>query len=61
MEGIFIITILVILYPHIKRGVDELIDDLLFIVKGLLLMLTVGVATIIRITLKLYERIKKHI
>ena len=61
MEGIFIITILVILYPHIKRGVDELIDDLLFITKGVLLFLTIGVATIIRITLKLYERIKKHI
>lgn len=61
MTGIFIITILVILYPFIKRGVDELIDDLLFIVKGLLLMLTIGVATIIRITIKIYERIKKHI
>lgn len=61
MKAIFLITILVILYPHIKRGVDELIDDLLFIVKNLLLMLTIGVATIIRITIKFYERIKKHI
>ena len=61
MEGIFIITILVILYPFIKNGVNELIDDLLFITKGVLLFLTIGVATIIRITLKLYERIKKHI
>lgn len=61
MTGIFIITILVILYPFIKRGVDELIDDLLFITKGLLLFLTIGVATIIRITIKIYERIKKHI
>lgn len=61
MTGIFIITILVILYPFIKRGVDELIDDLLFIVKELLLFLTIGVATIIRITIKIYERIKKHI
>lgn len=61
MEGIFIITILVILYPFIKNGVNELIDDLLFITKGLLLMLTIGVATIIRITIKIYERIKKHI
>ena len=43
-----IITILVILYPHIKRGVDELFDDLLFIVKGLLLMLTIAIAKIIR-------------
>lgn len=61
MEGIFIITILVILYPFIKNGVNELIDDLLFIVKELLLFLTIGVATIIRITIKFYERIKKHI
>ena len=60
MEGIIII-ILVVLYPHFKKGIDELIDDLLFIVKGLLLMLTIGVATIIRITIKIYERIKKHI
>lgn len=61
MEGIFIITILVILYPFIKNGVNELVDDLLFIVKELLLFLTIGVATIIRITIKIYERIKKHI
>ena len=61
MEGIFIITILVILYPFIKNGVNELVDDLLFIVKELLLFLTIGVATIIRITIKFYERIKKHI
>ena len=61
MEGIFIITILVILYPFIKNGVNELIDDLLFIVKELLLFLTIGVATIIRITIKFYEQIKKHI
>ena len=61
MEGIFIITILVILYPFIKNGVNELIDDLLFIVKELLLFLTIGVATIIRITIKIYERIRKHI
>lgn len=61
MEGIFIITILVILYPFIKNGVNELIDDLLFIVKELLLFLTIGVATIIRITIKIHERIKKHI
>ena len=60
MEGLIII-ILVVLYPHFKKGLDELIDDLLFIVKGLLLMLTIGVATIIRITIKIYERIKKHI
>ena len=61
MEGIFIITILVILYPFIKNGVNELVDDLLFIIKELLLMITLGVATIIRITIKIYERIKKHI
>lgn len=61
MTVIFIITILVILYPFIKRGVDELIDDLLFITKGLLLLLTLAVAKIIRITIKIYERIKKHI
>ena len=61
MEAIFIITILVILYPFIKNGVNELIDDLLFIVKNLLLMLTIVVAKIIRITIKIYERIKKHI
>ena len=61
MEIIFIITILVILYPFIKNGVNELIDDLLFIVKELLLFLTIGVATIIRITIKIHERIKKHI
>ena len=61
MEIIFIITILVILYPFIKNGVNELIDDLLFIVKELLLFLTIGVATIIRITIKFHERIKKHI
>ena len=61
MEEIFIITIVVILYPFIKNGVNELVDDLLFIVKGLLLFLTIGVATIIRITIKIYERIKKHI
>lgn len=61
MEEIFIITILVILYPFIKNGVNELIDDLLFMVKGLLLMITLAVATIIRITIKFYERIKKHI
>ena len=60
MEGIIII-ILVVLYPHFKKGIDELVDDLLFITKGLLLMLTIGVATIIRITIKIYERIKKHI
>ena len=60
MEGIIII-ILVGLYPHFKKGIDELGDDLLFITKGLLLMLTIGVATIIRITIKIYERIKKHI
>lgn len=53
MEGIFIITILVILYPFIKNGVNELVDDLLFITKGLLLMLTIGVAKIIRISKKL--------
>ena len=53
MEGIFIITILVILYPHIKRGVDELVDDLLFIVKGLLLMLTIAIAKIIRMSKKI--------
>ena len=52
MEGIFLITILVILYPHIKRGVDELIDDLLFITKGLLLMLTIAIAKIIRLSKK---------
>ena len=61
MEAIFIITILVILYPQIKRGVDELVDDLLFIVQELLLFLTIGIAAIIRITIKIYERIKKHI
>ena len=61
MTEIFIITILVILYPFIKNGVNELVDDLLFIVKELLLFLTIGVATIIRITIKFYERIKKHI
>lgn len=61
MEGIFIITILVILYPFIKNGVNELVDDLLFITKGLLLMLTIGVAKIMRLTIKFYERIKKHI
>ena len=53
MEGIFIITILVILYPHIKRGVDELVDDLLFITKGVLLLLTLAVAKIIRLSKKL--------
>ena len=53
MEGIFIITILVILYPHIKRGVNELVDDLLFIVKGLLLMLTIAIAKIIRLSKKI--------
>ena len=61
MEGIFLITILVILYPFIKNGVNELIDDLLFITKGSLLFLPIGVAKIIRITIKIYERIKKHI
>ena len=61
MEEIFIITIVVILYPFIKNGVNELVDDLLFIVKELLLFLTIGVAKIIRITIKIYERIKKHI
>ena len=60
MEGIFIITILVILYPFIKNGVNELFDDLLFITKGVLLLLTIGVAKIIRITIKIHERIKKH-
>ena len=53
MEGIFIITILVILYPFIKNGVNELIDDLLFIVKGLLLMLTIAIAKIIRLSKKI--------
>ena len=53
MGKIILITILVILYPHIKRGVDELFDDLLFIVKGLLLMLTIAIAKIIRISKKL--------
>lgn len=53
MEAIFIITIFVILYPFIKRGVDELFDDLLFIVKNLLLMLTIIIAKIIRITKKI--------
>ena len=61
MKAVFIITILIILYPHIKRRVDELFDDLLFIVKGLLLMLTIAIAKIKRITIKIYERIKKHI
>lgn len=61
MEGIFILTILVILYPFIKNGVNELVDDLLFITKGLLLMLTIGVATIMRLTIKIYGQIKKHI
>lgn len=61
MVKIILITILVILYPFIKNGVNELVDDLLFIVKNLLLFLTIGVATIIRITIKFYERIKKHI
>lgn len=61
MEIILIITILVILYPFIKNGVNELFDDLLFMTKGVLLLLTIGVATIIRITIKIYERIKKHI
>lgn len=60
MEGIIII-ILVVLYPYFKKGIDELFDDLLFMVKGLLLMITLAVAKIIRITLKIYERIKKHI
>ena len=55
MEAIFIITILVILYPFIKNGVNELIDDLLFIVKNLLLMLTIGVAKIIILVKKIYE------
>ena len=53
MEGIFIITILVILYPFIKNGVNELMDDLVFIVKELLLFLTIGIATIIRLIKKL--------
>ena len=53
MTEIFIITILVILYPFIKNGVNELIDDLLFITKGLLLMLTIAIAKIIRISKKL--------
>lgn len=53
MEKIILITILVILYPYIKRGVDELVDDLLFIVKGLLLMLTLAVAKIIRLSKKI--------
>ena len=60
MEGIFLITIFVILYPFIKNGVNELMDDLLFITKGLLLMLTIAIAKIIRITIKIYERVKKH-
>ena len=55
MEAIFIITILVILYPFIKNGVNELIDDLLFIVKNLLLMLTIVVAKIIILVKKIYE------
>lgn len=53
MTEIFLITIFVILYPFIKNGVNELVDDLLFITKGLLLMLTIGVATIIRLIKKL--------
>ena len=53
MTEIFIITILVILYPFIKNGVNELVDDLLFIVKGLLLLLTIVIAKIIRISKKL--------
>ena len=53
MEGIFLITILVILYPFIKNGVNELVDDLLFIVKGLLLMLTIAIAKIIRLSKKI--------
>lgn len=53
MTEIFIITILVILYPHIKRGVDELVDDLLFITKGVLLMLTIAIAKIIRLSKKI--------
>ena len=53
MTEIFIITILVILYPHIKRGVNELVDDLLFITKGVLLLLTLAVAKIIRLSKKL--------
>ena len=61
MTEIFLITILVILYPHIKRGVDELVDDLLFMTKGVLLLITLAVAKIIRLTIKFYERIKKHI
>lgn len=52
MEGIIII-ILVVLYPHFKKGIDELIDDLLFITKGLLLMLTIAIAKIIRISKKI--------
>ena len=53
MTEIFLITIFVILYPFIKNGVNELVDDLLFIVKGLLLMLTIAIAKIIRISKKL--------
>lgn len=53
MTEIFIITILVILYPFIKNGVNELVDDLLFIVKGSLLMLTIAIAKIIRLSKKL--------
>ena len=53
MAKIILITILVILYPFIKNGVNELVDDLLFITKNLLLMLTIGVAKIIRISKKI--------
>ena len=53
MTEIFLITIFVILYPFIKNGVNELVDDLLFITKSLLLMLTIAIAKIIRISKKL--------
>lgn len=61
MGKIILITILVILYPFIKNGVNELVDDLLFTTKGVLLLVTLAVAKIIRISKKIYERIKKHI